>query len=225
MPIGPQVPDVVTTVTPDTTPTRYISTQGPAPNGYVVADDVLAVHQIVLNVQEWVRAFVPGAKAQSFVPVDTACAVPMPSSTWTQDNAYGGGVLPPRWIQQSAGGDSSDTLYIPLSSSLPYKGKITGAIISITPPNTHVAIPVIRPVLRIVRVAASDSSSATIIAEEYDDSPNVTFYNSAHPIIAATASPVEISNSYRYWLALVGEYDTNSLNGLRIDSAQVIIEE
>jgi hypothetical protein len=51
MTIGTQTPGINTQVTPDTNPAPYVSVFGPAPDGLVVADDVLAAIQVALNVQ------------------------------------------------------------------------------------------------------------------------------------------------------------------------------
>lgn len=51
MTIGPLIPGTPTTVTPDAGHAAYASVQGPAPDGPVVADDVLAAIQVSLNVQ------------------------------------------------------------------------------------------------------------------------------------------------------------------------------
>lgn len=60
MPIGAQVPGSLTTVTPDTSPSYYTSVQGPAPDGLVVADDVLAVQLIALNIQKVIKTILDG---------------------------------------------------------------------------------------------------------------------------------------------------------------------
>jgi hypothetical protein len=226
MPIGPLVPGVPTTVTPDASPTRYTATQGPAPDGPVVTDDVLAVHQIALNVQNWIRDFIPGARTQSFVPVDTSSAVQTSGSTvWTQDNAFGDGSLPPHWIQSTLG-SGGETLYIPLANALAYKGKLTAVTVNFTPVNSHVALPATKPVVRLVRVAVGNAMSATIVAEEFDDSPNITIYNTPHLISVGPATAISLpDHSYRYWIAFTGELGTNAINGLAIDSALVWIEE
>lgn len=52
MPIGPLVPGQPTTVTPDPAPSYYSSAQGPAVDDLIIADHVLAVIQMVLNVQQ-----------------------------------------------------------------------------------------------------------------------------------------------------------------------------
>lgn len=52
MPIGSLVPGQPTTVTPDPNPSYYSSFQGPAPDDLIVADHVLAVIQLALNVQQ-----------------------------------------------------------------------------------------------------------------------------------------------------------------------------
>lgn len=53
MTIGTLVPGVPTTVTPDVTAVPYASVQGPAPDGPVVADDILEAIQVSLNVQSY----------------------------------------------------------------------------------------------------------------------------------------------------------------------------
>ena len=52
MPIGSLIPGQPTTVTPDPNPGYYSSFEGPAPDDLIVADHVLAVIQLALNVQK-----------------------------------------------------------------------------------------------------------------------------------------------------------------------------
>lgn len=58
MTIGTLVPGAPTTVTPDVTAVPYSSVQGPAPDGPVVADDILEAIQVSLNVQSYAEAMV-----------------------------------------------------------------------------------------------------------------------------------------------------------------------
>jgi hypothetical protein len=51
MPIGTLTPGQPTTVTPDPNPSYYTSFQGPAPDDDIVADDLLEVIQLALNIQ------------------------------------------------------------------------------------------------------------------------------------------------------------------------------
>jgi hypothetical protein len=53
MPIGTETPGSPTLVTPDTTPTPYTAgVYGPAPDGEIIADDVLSVLLVALNIEK-----------------------------------------------------------------------------------------------------------------------------------------------------------------------------
>lgn len=68
MTIGPLVPGSPTRVTPDTVVAPYIDIYGPAPDGLVVADDILGAYDAALHVQslitEGVRQVRTGTDAQ-----------------------------------------------------------------------------------------------------------------------------------------------------------------
>src|SRR5258708_3181263 len=51
MPIGPIVPGDPTTITPDVNPPLYTSIQGPSPTEPVIAQDILDLTLVVMNVQ------------------------------------------------------------------------------------------------------------------------------------------------------------------------------
>lgn len=56
MPIGSLIPDTPTPVTPDSSPTRYTSVDGPAVNDLIIADHLLQAMLMALNVQEYLIA-------------------------------------------------------------------------------------------------------------------------------------------------------------------------
>jgi hypothetical protein len=71
MPIGSESNGVPTTVTPDTSPSEYSSVQGPAPDAEIVANDVLAVILVALNIQKWAKGqFINGTVGGDYAPSD-----------------------------------------------------------------------------------------------------------------------------------------------------------
>jgi hypothetical protein len=72
MPIGSLVPNTPTPVTPDSSPTRYTSVDGPAVNDLIIAEHVLVAMLMALNVQEYLIRFVNGARVSQHIVVSTS---------------------------------------------------------------------------------------------------------------------------------------------------------
>lgn len=229
MPIAPQVPGVPTTVTPDSSPPIYTSSQGPAPDGYVVADDVLAVHQMILNVQDRILPNVPGAVEQALIPVDLTGAIPSyigGGAIWTLDPGGADGVSAPYWFQQGIViGTATQSLYIPLSNALPYGGKLSAATVNISPASNHTSLPQVLPRLRIIATPVGDATIRSEIADSTDAPASVAAYNTPHQFGALIEFPVQLpSQLYRFWLVLNHEGGTNAIDGLVLNSVFIWVE-
>lgn len=230
MPIAPQVPGVPTTVTPDASPPIYTSSQGPAPDGYVVADDVLAVHQMVLNVQNRILPSVPGAVNQALIPVDLTGAIPHDiggGDIWVLHAGGADGTQAPYWSQDDLiVGTSTQALYIPVSNALPYGGYLTAATVNISPANNHIAIPEVLPRLRIIATPIANATIRSEIADNTDSPLSVAAYNLPHQFGALIEFPVQLpaTNLYRFWLVLTHEGGANAISGLVVNSAWLWVE-
>ena len=217
MPIGPLVPGTPTTVTPDASPSIYTSTQGPAPDGPVVADDILVVHQIALNIQQRILPYVPGARASTMIYAPDECAWPMNGVTgvladWARTVVVG---RPPYWYQLLA---TDAELAIPISHILPPSGKIDMVTMNIKPNTGHGGgLPLHAPYISL-RSSLYYDHTTTIVGSNDDDTIGA-FYESSHDV-SAYFTPETIDPSRKYWITLSGEYGTNSFGGLIINSVR-----
>ena len=205
MPIGTQTPGSQTTVTPDSTPSTYTSVQGPAPDGLVVADDVLACHQEILNVQERLRACVPGRASYTtiHVPVNS-CITP---SAWLVNYSSD---LRPIVFQSSAG---TQWIMFPISHLLPQSGKISAITAHIKPSTGHGgSLPGGVPRVELRRVPIGDYAAMTTL-DSFEDESNIATYETAHGFGGAIG-PYAIDQSYAYFILLQGENGSGALANL-----------
>lgn len=216
MPIAPQVPGVPTTVTPDASPPIYTSVQGPAPDGYVVADDVLAVHLEVLNVQQRILPYVPGARASTMIYAPDESGWPLLSG--------GGGALTdwqidvnsPHWQQYAL---FPTFLVVPVSSVLPPTGKINSVTMNIKPATGHGGgLPATMPTIALRSAAYYERLTTTI--DTASDATIGAFYETSHDVTLAL-TPLTIDPLSKYWIYIQGEYGVNSFTGLIVNSVRI----
>jgi hypothetical protein len=228
MPIGPQVPGVVTTVTPDDPPPVYYSSQGPAPDGLVVADDVLAVHLMALNIEARVLPNVPGAVPSAKIYALEEAAAPISGSSgspsdWARSSIA---TYAPNWYQ----GIASDALLMfNITPLIPPNGlgKINSIEMSITTAIGHNPpyLPQYMPTIQLL--SASYDSNALTQHAIFTDTTSGEFYEDPSHVVGSTHSvggilttPLTLSAGRKYWLAVIGEYGTNSAAGLMVNSVR-----
>lgn len=215
MPIAPQVPGVPTAVTPDTSPPIYTSTQGPAPDGLVVADDVLAVHQIALNIQQRILPYVPAARGSTLLFGAHGAATFVGATAWEKVVTATG---QPYWSQRT---NSTDKLIVPLYS-MPPGVKIASFSAVFEGYTGHAAIPQFPPVVELCTTNYNTSSGVamSVIDTVTDTTAVVADYQSPHTVTKTLASAYgPIVAGQVFYIRITGENGTNYVTGLQMISA------
>jgi len=243
MPIGTQTPGVLTTVTPDTTPALYTSTQGPAPDGLVVADDVLACHLIALNVQKkaqidlapvisglasvtseltsLINAF-PGKALEYRQAVDLyngTTIIPVASSGFVKSQSYGR----TSWVQSTSLVDGDGVAFF-VSHLLPKSGGIS-LVRAYGRGNGHSALPAELPWVQLCRISANAEASTdmTVIGTGVDASESAAEFDELHYIGCTQNLPHTIDHGYEYHIRIRGERGANAQVGFRFSFLQLVI--
>jgi hypothetical protein len=221
MPIGTQIPGQPTEVTPDASPALYTSIEGPAPDGPVVAADVLGCLLATLNVQNALDAakvpvaYVPQTSDARYyqLPMAGGCLADyLTSHIGWQLSTIG------TWIQTdvaNVGDGSAGLLYFDLE--IPYPCKLTGVWIRLAGNTAHT--PEHTPYAAVYSFVPG---SAPVLLGEIQDPTSGSGYSTVHTIapvdggtggLSVTNPDAVVTQSTRYFLTIVGEYGTNAVTG------------
>jgi hypothetical protein len=220
MPIGPLVPGTPTTVTPDASPPPYTSTQGPAPDGPVVADDVLAAHLIALNIQQNLTARL--ATAENSIPgistLTSARIFPAISSGFggATDWANGGdsGTGSRHWTQTA---NSTLPVLCELSPYLPLSGRLLSIGMRIQPASGHAGLPSVLPTATLYLVSRANFATSVDILTATHSATTVAQYENYVFFEASLGTSHLINHEYyMYYVRFTGESGTNYIGGLRV---------
>ena len=219
MPIGPLVPGTPTTVTPDASPPPYTSTQGPAPDGPVVADDVLAAHLIALNIQQNLTTrlittenSIPGISTLSSARIYPSIASGYGGATvWANSVDSGGGLY---WAQTN---NDAAPVYCELSPYLPLSGRLLSIGMRIQPASGHTALPAVLPTATLYLVSRANFATSVDILTATHPATTVAQYENYVFFEASLGTSHLINHEYyMYYIRFTGESGTDYVGGLRV---------
>lgn len=225
MTIGPLVPGVPTTVTPDTSPAIYTSTQGPAPDGPVVADDVLAVHQIALNVQRNLDArasalenITPGISTLTTMKAYPPISGGTTNTDWALSGSTSSGAI--YWVQANS---TTQPVLCELSSHLPPSGRILTIGAWIVPQTGHTGLPATLPTITISRALRLDPSTYEDVLTATQTAATYAAYEAGRFFSATLGTAHTIDHNYLYYFRFTGESGANFVGGLRVYGVELRI--
>lgn len=102
-------------------------------------------------------------------------------------------------------------MWMPLDK-LTHGATLTGVSVGVTPPGSHVGLPVTMPNFDLIK--RDQYGVCTVIATVTDSSPDLATYEVAHPVASPVLSAAIDLATYDYWLYFQGETGTNGLTGL-----------
>jgi hypothetical protein len=229
MPIGHITPGVSTTVTPDVLPPAYASIQGPSPTMDVVAQDILDLSLVVMNVQ----AYAQKAELDSTqdIPLATQAVDRIQHNTWVPWTTSGvpswylldslatiggDGPIGPSQFNVSGSPDPiQQTLDLPDGSVF---FKVEVRLIG----QGHSLLPAVMPGIAMFKKTKADATVALIWGTTGDPSGNVAAYEVVHAITldVTPGGGITVDNTaFEYIVVVFGESGSHAIpSGLVIVS-------